>query len=50
MTTRRHLLTTAIAALPLLALGGRPALAAEPPVFAPGGTAINGYDPVAYFT
>lgn len=50
MTSRRQILTSGFAALPLIALGGRAALAAEPPVFATRGTAINGYDPVAYFT
>jgi len=48
MLTRRSFLT-ATAATPLaLGLAG-PALAAEPPVFAPGGIAINGYDPIGYF-
>ena len=46
MPTRRSILTTA-AVLPLVAV---PAPAAQPGVFAPGGVAINGYDPVAYFT
>ena len=48
MTGRRNFLTGAIAgaaALPLLARG---AWAATPEIFAPGGLAINGYDPVAY--
>lgn len=38
--------------IPLLgaALLARPAFADTPMVFAPGGVAINGYDPVAYFT
>jgi len=49
MTTRRQILTAGVAAVPLLALTGRAARAAEPPVFAPDGVAINGYDPVAYF-
>jgi hypothetical protein len=50
MTTRRQFLTAGVAALPLLALAGQAARAGEPPVFAEGGAAINGYDPVAYFT
>ena len=49
MLTRRSFLASA-AALPAAALLTRPARAAEPPVFATGGVAINGYDPVAYFT
>lgn len=49
MLTRRSFLV-ATAALPTAALLGRPAAAAEPPVYATGGIAINGYDPVAYFT
>ena len=49
MITRRQFLA-ASSALPLtLSLAG-PALAAKAPVFASGGVAINGYDPVAYFT
>ena len=47
--TRRHLLLLAAAALPL-ALLPRGAEAQEPAVFSGGGAAINGYDPVAYFT
>lgn len=42
-----------IAALVLLPVAGtilRPALAAEPEINAPGGIALSGYDPVAYFT
>ena len=49
MLTRRSFLV-ATAALPTAALLSRPAAAAEPPVYATGGIAINGYDPVAYFT
>ena len=45
MLTRRTLIGL-IATTPLLA---RPALAAEPEVFADGGLAIHGIDPVAYF-
>lgn len=48
-TTRRSLLTTSAAALALAALP-RVALAATAPIFAEGGIAINGTDPVAYFT
>ena len=50
--SRRRLLATATAALAVPALWAlpRPASAAEGAVFAPGGVAINGYDPVAYFT
>lgn len=48
MLTRRATLGL-VAAAPLMALA-RPALAAEPPIFAEGGVAIKGADPVAYFT
>ena len=37
-------------ALPSPALIAQPAFAAKPPVFATDGIAINGFDPVAYFT
>jgi len=51
--SRRFLLAAALAA-PVAALAGHyaiaPATAAKPEVFAPGGKAIRGYDPVAYFT
>jgi hypothetical protein len=50
MPTRRQLLTASVFTLPAALLVGRIAHAAEPPVFAPDGVAINGYDPVAYFT
>lgn len=46
MTPRRALL----AALPALALLPRAAAADTPPIFAPGGIALGGTDPVAYFT
>lgn len=46
---RRTFLMTA-AAVPAGLLSLRPALAAEPPVYAEGGVAIDGTDPVAYFT
>ena len=48
MLTRRHTLFTA-AALPL-ALATRTAWAGTPPVYAEAGIAIDGSDPVAYFT
>lgn len=51
--SRRFLLAAALAA-PVAALAGyyavAPATAAKPEIFAPGGKAIRGYDPVAYFT
>ncbi|MEL7300202.1 MAG: YHS domain-containing (seleno)protein [Pseudomonadota bacterium] len=49
MITRRTFLA-ASAAAPLALSLATPAMAEEPPVFAEGGVAINGYDPVAYFT
>ena len=49
MITRRHFLA-ASSALPLTLSLARPAIAAKAPVFSSGGVAINGYDPVAYFT
>lgn len=49
MLTRRTVLSSAIA-LPAAVFLARPALAAKPPVFASEGVAINGFDPVAYFT
>lgn len=39
-----------LAVPPVLALTGTPALAMEPETFQSGGIAINGIDPVAYFT
>lgn len=39
-----------LAAIPAVAVFSTPAFAAKPAVFASGGIAINGYDPVAYFT
>ena len=50
MLTRRTFLSSAALALPAAALLARPALAAKAPVFASDGIAINGFDPVAYFT
>ncbi len=47
--TRRALLVAALA-VPVAGTILRPAFANEPEVFAPGGVAISGYDPVAYFT
>ncbi len=49
MLNRRQALVMLSAAPAALALAG-PARAAEPEIYAPGGVAINGYDPVAYFT
>ena len=50
MITRRTFLTSA-AALPITTtLTATTAWAAEPPVFSAAGIAINGIDPVAYFT
>ena len=49
MTSRRQFLALT-AALPAVLLSARTALAAEPAVFAPSGIAINGIDPVGYFT
>ncbi len=49
MLTRRTFLGAA-AAIPAATLFAQTAAAAEPPVYATNGVAINGYDPVAYFT
>ena len=49
MLTRRSFLVSA-AAIPAATFIATQAAAAEPPVFATDGVAINGYDPVAYFT
>lgn len=49
METRRTFLI-ATAALPLAGLFAAPLRAATAPVFATGGIAINGHDPVAYFS
>jgi len=49
MTTRRSLLA-ALGAAPLALALVRPALAATPRIYAEGGVAIDGTDPVAYFT
>ena len=48
MLNRRRFLT-ASAVLPAASLMALPAFAGKSPVFASGGIAINGYDPVAYF-
>ena len=50
--TRRTFLTAGAAALvlPVALTLPQPAMAGEPPVFSARGAAINGYDPVAYFT
>ena len=47
--TRRSLLVAALA-IPVAGTILRPAAAAEPEIFATRGVAIQGYDPVAYFT
>jgi len=49
MLARRTFLAATLA-MPAAGLLTRPAFAAKPPVFAEGGIAMNGYDPVAYFT
>lgn len=50
MLNRRSFLSTLIVSVPAVAAISTPAWAEKPPVFASGGIAINGYDPVAYFT
>lgn len=50
MLTRRNFLTATAAASSAALLLSAPARAAQPEVFQDGGVAINGYDPVAYFT
>lgn len=49
MLTRRTFLASA-AGVPAAALIASPAFAAKPSVYATNGIAINGFDPVAYFT
>ncbi len=49
MTSRRAFLGL-MATVPAAAMLARPAFAAEPNVYQTGGVAINGFDPVAYFT
>lgn len=50
MTRIRRSLLAAALILPIAGTGPHPADAHEPQIFAPGGVALNGYDPVAYFT
>ena len=50
MMNRRTFLVAGMSAVPAATFLSRPAVAAEPPVFATNNVAINGYDPVAYFT
>jgi len=50
MLTRRSFVLTTAAATSAFGLAPKMAHAAEPEVFATNGIAINGYDPVAYFT
>lgn len=50
MLTRRSLLAAAALAAPASLYLTRPAMAAEPAVFAEDGIAIRGADPVAFFT
>lgn len=53
-TFTRRFLVAALVALPVAAAAttfhAEPAAAGKPQIFAPGGKAIRGYDPVAYFT
>lgn len=49
MPSRRHFLAAATA-LPALAFLAQPSFAAQPEIFATDNVAINGFDPVAYFT
>ena len=50
MTHSRRAMLGLMAAPPILALSGLPALAREPETFQVDGLAIRGYDPVGYFT
>lgn len=50
MLTRRSFVLTAVVAASAIGLTSEMAHAAEPEAFATNGIAINGYDPVAYFT
>ena len=50
MISRRTFLSVTAAALPAVTLAPMPATAGTDPVFSRRGAAINGYDPVAYFT
>ena len=47
---RRRFLAASATALPITLLGTQALRAAEPPVYAEDGIAIDGTDPVAYFT
>lgn len=50
MLSRRTFLSSAALTLPAVALVSSPVWAETPPVYSSNGVAINGYDPVAYFT
>lgn len=50
MLTRRRFLAVSALSLPAATFLTGPAMASKPPVFSSGGIAINGFDPVAYFT
>ncbi len=50
MLSRRTFLSSAVLTLPAVALVSSPVWAETPPVYASNGVAINGFDPVAYFT
>ncbi len=50
MNLTRRALFVAVLMIPVLGTILRPASAGEPEIFARGGVAISGYDPVAYFT
>jgi len=50
MLTRRTFVLTSLVATSVIVLPPNMAYAAEPEAFATKGVAINGYDPVAYFT
>ncbi len=50
MLTRRSFVLTTVAATSAIGLTAQSARAAEPEAFATDGIAINGYDPVTYFT
>ena len=50
MMNKRTFLIAAATALPATAFLSQSAVAAEPPVYATGDIAINGYDLVVYFT
>ncbi|MCU9847601.1 YHS domain protein [Defluviimonas sp. WL0024] len=50
MLVTRRALVAATLALPFAGTALSPVFARESTIFAPGGVAISGYDPVAYFT